>query len=563
MKVFIEIFSLFKIIKYFKNKLKYIFIKYLNINFFFLIILFLSTNIYSQVFQDWIRYYPNTSSTDTTAGGTSLVLDDSNHVYVLGLAIINNVYNYVLIKYNINGDLIWIRYYNGYNSGGRIPHSISIDKFSNVFITGYDYVNGNYFDYCTIKYSSSGVQQWVQWYDGPVHGIDQANFVNTDAVGNIYVSGFSTVSGNNSFVYTTIKYLQDGSLRWTNSYGIGSLNTNINSMKTDNNCSVYITGINNNFATTIKYDSAGNQIWVNQYPNSSNMSASAKCIVLDETNNVYISGLCHIRGSSIQSDCFTIKYSSTGIQQWVKIFNPDSLNGSSMYKGNSISLDNSGNIIISGVYNTDQFSSTKFFIIKYSNDGNLIWLQKDSNTITNQNNFMDLDNTNHIYISNSYSKTNYLYTISTTKFDSSGRKMWSINYFDSLASPSCIKVDFNNNIFLTGNIKDKLITIKYSQPLGIIQNNKNILDEYSLFQNYPNPFNTSTVIKLNVPIESNNKLVLKIYDALGNNIKNYYILKPGQISLLWDGSDYSSGLYFYSLQINGKLIYSKKMILIK
>jgi hypothetical protein len=92
--------------------------------------------------------------------------------------------------------------------------------------------------------------------------------------------------------------------------------------------------------------------------------------------------------------------------------------------------------------------------------------------------------------------------------------------------------------------------------------------DFKLFQNYPNPFNPSTNIKFQIKAnvkseKSNVKMV--VYNIQGKEVAvltdGEY--KAGSYEITFDGSNYSSGIYFYSLIIDGKLVDTKKMILLK
>lgn len=86
--------------------------------------------------------------------------------------------------------------------------------------------------------------------------------------------------------------------------------------------------------------------------------------------------------------------------------------------------------------------------------------------------------------------------------------------------------------------------------------------EYKLSQNYPNPFNPVTTITFQVPRQ--NKVVLRVIDNLGREIETLVNEEKsvGNYSLRFDGSKYSSGIYFYQLITNEKII-TKKFVLIK
>ena len=57
----------------------------------------------------------------------------------------------------------WVRLYDDSLHEQDINSGMVIDKNSNVFVTGTT-LNGTYFT--TIKYSTSGVQQWISSYPG-------------------------------------------------------------------------------------------------------------------------------------------------------------------------------------------------------------------------------------------------------------------------------------------------------------------------------------------------------------------------------------------------------------
>jgi photosystem II stability/assembly factor-like uncharacterized protein len=86
--------------------------------------------------------------------------------------------------------------------------------------------------------------------------------------------------------------------------------------------------------------------------------------------------------------------------------------------------------------------------------------------------------------------------------------------------------------------------------------------EFTLSQNYPNPFNPRTKIKFGVP--NSGSVMISIYDAAGKKVEEIINSKfnAGTYEVTWDGSKYSSGVYFYKLQADG-FVQTKKMILVK
>lgn len=119
----------------------------------------------------------------------------------------------------------------------------------------------------------------------------------------------------------------------------------------------------------------------------------------------------------------------------------------------------------------------------------------------------------------------------------------------------------------SGNIIDNF-TLK-STVVGIAQTGIEIPENFSLSQNYPNPFNPNTVI--NYSLSAGGFVTLKIYDMLGKNIsipvsKNQ---NAGSYSVNFNGNDLTSGIYYYSIEIEtdgsskGKYSETKRMLLLK
>ncbi len=83
---------------------------------------------------------------------------------------------------------------------------------------------------------------------------------------------------------------------------------------------------------------------------------------------------------------------------------------------------------------------------------------------------------------------------------------------------------------------------------------------YELKNNYPNPFNPATTIDYS--LSAGGFTTLKIYDLLGREVTTLVNVKQdaGSYSVIWNASDFSSGVYFYKLQSAG-FVQTKRMIL--
>lgn len=86
--------------------------------------------------------------------------------------------------------------------------------------------------------------------------------------------------------------------------------------------------------------------------------------------------------------------------------------------------------------------------------------------------------------------------------------------------------------------------------------------KFYLSQNYPNPFNPITKIKFSIP--SLSKVEIVVYDILGRRIISLVneIKNSGEYEIEFDGTNLSSGVYYYTMRTNNNII-TKKLLLIK
>jgi hypothetical protein len=86
--------------------------------------------------------------------------------------------------------------------------------------------------------------------------------------------------------------------------------------------------------------------------------------------------------------------------------------------------------------------------------------------------------------------------------------------------------------------------------------------KFNISQNYPNPFNPKTNISFELPNES--KVTIKIFDMLGREVSTLVngFKEAGYHTVEFDGSNLSSGMYYYRIQTKG-FEAVKRMLLIK
>ncbi|MBC8322396.1 MAG: T9SS type A sorting domain-containing protein [Candidatus Marinimicrobia bacterium] len=95
-----------------------------------------------------------------------------------------------------------------------------------------------------------------------------------------------------------------------------------------------------------------------------------------------------------------------------------------------------------------------------------------------------------------------------------------------------------------------------------IDEENNLPKSFSLLPVYPNPFNPTATIRYSA--SAKNSSILQIYDITGRLVETLVngVTDPGDHEVVWNASNYSSGVYFVRLQ-SGKYIDTQKIILMK
>ena len=135
-----------------------------------------------------------------------------------------------------------------------------------------------------------------------------------------------------------------------------------------------------------------------------------------------------------------------------------------------------------------------------------------------------------------------------------------------LVSPSVVKISDEYFVYYIGNttLFNGQIGLATSPVVTGVDSNKEDLGikTFQLYQNYPNPFNPNTIISWQLARSS--FVTLKVYDVLGNEVETLINEeKPAGIyKINFDGSELTSGVYFYQLHTDQNVI-TKKMILLR
>ena len=378
----------------------------------------------------------------------------------------------------------WVkRYNNEAMNGDDEAKAIAVHKPSgNVIVSGYSTGKTSGPDYYTISYNGEGLQNWGARYDGPAHLGDYATAVAVDNAGNAFIAGYGyrgmQVKHSD---YATLKYDGSGKLLWDAQYDDRrNGNDEIRAIAIDGAGFVYVTGRSEDSLSkndpkhydyyTIKYDpGTGRVVWAQRYDNSSVLNAAdeATALAVDQAGNVYVAGRSY--GGATGLDFVTIKYSSSGVKQWVQRYNNTSRNGDD--EAAAIALDAGGSIYVTG---RSQSNATDFdfLTVKYDSSGTLVWQARYNNPDVDgieEAAAIAVDATGNAYVTGRSQGNGTGYDYVTVKYDLGGIQQWVRRYnnnVNGVDEATAMALDAGGNIYVTGRSQGNgtgldYLTIKY------------------------------------------------------------------------------------------------------
>lgn len=282
--------------------------------------------------EEWVAHYNGPANEGDEVN--AIAVDAAGNVYVTGHSEgVGTGRDYATIKYDPNGNEVWVARYNRQGNVNEHAMAIALDIDGNVYVTGGSGESTG--DYATIKYDADGHELWAAVYNGPGNDSDDANAIGVDSGGNVYVTGRS-IGLAAVAEYATIKYDPNGNELWVARHADGFSKA----LAIDSEDKVYVTGTS---FVTIKYDSSGDVLWVADYDGLGNSIDIASAMAIDASNCVYVTGFSIGLGTSY--DYATVKFDENGNQLWVARYNGP-FNGNDRPVG--IALDAFGSVYVSG-----------------------------------------------------------------------------------------------------------------------------------------------------------------------------------------------------------------------
>ncbi|TKC94609.1 hypothetical protein E8A74_48255 [Polyangium fumosum] len=309
---------------------------------------------------EWIRAFGNTLDQDildvaTDAQGNVIVVGQFVGAIDLGggpLSSPNGVHDILVAKYDPLGNHVWSRRFGANGTDGA--RSVAVDGAGNIVVTGVfqstvDFgggphvsVNGTS-DVFVLKLDAAGAFVWSRAYGAA--GGDEGSAVAVDPAGNVIVAGH---------------------FRNTINFGAGTLTA---------------VGLDDLFV--LKLDSAGNHVWSRSYGDAN--SEGMRGVATDASGAVYFTGFFEgmvsfggfVVISAGNQDAMLAKLTAAGQPQWAR-----GIGGIGNQIGNGVTVDNAGNVIVTGATagtvdygggDVMTAGSNDIFVAKYTGAGVYQW----------------------------------------------------------------------------------------------------------------------------------------------------------------------------------------------
>jgi uncharacterized delta-60 repeat protein len=520
----------------------------------------------------WIKSYEG--SGDNSDNAFYLNVDASENSYIAGFSINQETdRNMTSAKINSIGDTLWVRKYNGTSTVSiDAANALVTDASGNVFVTGFTKNTGASNDFNTIKYNSNGDSIWVKRYNNAlVNGSDKAYSIAQDASGNTYVCGFSET--NNTGItddFLTIKYTASGVQQWLAKFN-GTANgedrayfIKVGATKVFV-CGRSWNGVNFDYALQV-YTHAGSPAGSGFYDGLSGDDVPTG-MEIDAAENVYITGRSASPLNSLTNDYVTVKFNGNGILQWARRYN-GSTNGNDEASG--IALDNNANVFVTGETDEDPLgiaASSNFATIAYNSSGDSLWTQifNGSSNLNDDAKAITVDSYGNCFVTGEVDNGNFSQAnidIVTIKYSPLGVVLVTAVYAgqgNGKDSPNAIVVR-NDNVYIAGesyvgSIAQKdIVVIKYDGfTLGKFENT----NPTSALKVYPNPADEFFQVDFSGVNVFEKNAFFVVYNQLGVEMKRWN-LNSNSIHNLSRNS-LPNGIYFYKCFTGERIVASGKI----
>jgi len=324
----------------------------------------------------WSSYFDNTAQSGD--GDAVIGRDAEGNTYVGGTSgAAGDQTDIVLFKTDVNGNRVWARTFDGtahYNDG---LSDMAVDAAGNTYLAGYSYTMADplaSYDFVVLKYDRNGDLQWTSFYGANSGYDDRPMSLKIDGSGNVYVAGYSWGVGTYAN-YATVKFDSAGQQIWAKRFAGG--NGEIpNEVEVDASGNVYVTGYSNNSSAggsedivTIKYNSEGTQMWFNRFDSPTQASDEGYLLEVNSAGDVFVLGETY---DFETSTTFIQKIDgTTGEAAWTRPVT--GFDAGRYLTATGMKLDTDGNFILTGMLSENVSYNVDAWVAKFDPETTALW----------------------------------------------------------------------------------------------------------------------------------------------------------------------------------------------
>lgn len=272
----------------------------------------------------WVRKY----DADTTAGrferGVLTRIMDPNQIYVAGRAFNGLDYDVFLLKYDANGNTMWVKSWAA-TASNEAPVDMALDASGNIYVLANTAPSSadSLHDMVLLKYNAAGALLWTVLYNDTGNGNDEAVALAVNAQGDILMTGKVDTKTGSAVAYgiRVLKHSPDGALTWAKLLSpLGDTDYSPDAMALRDNGQIFLAGHGNQGTEALPninllayaLDTNGNLLWSDSYDGTTVNGSDVPNSILLKGNDVYIAGNTEQPGQ--QRDLLLLKYSGTLVE---------------------------------------------------------------------------------------------------------------------------------------------------------------------------------------------------------------------------------------------------------
>jgi catechol 2,3-dioxygenase-like lactoylglutathione lyase family enzyme len=258
--------------------------------------------------QQWAQRWGGAAGGDDQPEPKTFQVDAEGNIYLAGVTTIGgSSTDLVVQKWSSTGTLLWSKTYNGPGNLADYGSAAKLDSQGDYVVGGYSIGAGTGYDYVVLKFDANGNQLWASRYNGPSTGTDkndQLRDLVLDAAGNIIVCGDSASdAAGNLHDFAIVKFDPDGAQTWAMRYdGTGQATDIARALAVDAAGNTYVCGpspgaASGNDWVVLKLTAEGQAAWTYRYNGPASGDDTPQAIALGAASEVYVTGYTTSTGS--------------------------------------------------------------------------------------------------------------------------------------------------------------------------------------------------------------------------------------------------------------------------